>query len=163
MEKNAWHVSKQVAAKVDDAPVLKEYTNGRLSETAEKLFILNFYVINCCWNALENSKSQVPGAAYFRLMENFIDEHYIPRCTLFISVAIPAKRKWRTQVSVPGVSMTDGWDQKLRGSLSRCLTNRILIQLSLVLLLLLPLLLFYYLFIFITIIIINITLSIHLF
>ena len=65
-KKNAWYVSKQVAARVDNGPVLKEYTNGRLSETAEKLFILNFYVIKCCWNALENSKSQVPGAAYFR-------------------------------------------------------------------------------------------------
>ena len=83
MEKNAWHVSKQVAERIDDAPVLKEYINSKLSETPEELFFFNSCELECYGNASENSKSKVPGAAYFRKIENLIDEHYI-RGELFI-------------------------------------------------------------------------------
>ena len=42
MGKNAWHVCKQVAERIDDAPVLKDYISSRVSESPEGLFFLFF-------------------------------------------------------------------------------------------------------------------------
>lgn len=36
VEKNAWHVCKQVAERIDDAPVLKDYISSRVSESPEE-------------------------------------------------------------------------------------------------------------------------------
>ena len=38
MEKNAWYDCKQVAERIDDAPVLKDYISSRVSESSEELF-----------------------------------------------------------------------------------------------------------------------------
>ena len=36
VEKNAWHFCKQVAERIDDAPVLKDYISSRVSESPEE-------------------------------------------------------------------------------------------------------------------------------
>jgi len=77
MEKNAWHVCKQVAERIDDAPVLKNYISSRLSESSEELFFFNASELNAYRNASENSKAEIPGAAYFRKIESFIEDHYV--------------------------------------------------------------------------------------
>ena len=40
MEKNAWYVCGQVAERIDDAPILKDYIKSKVSEPPEKLFFL---------------------------------------------------------------------------------------------------------------------------
>lgn len=62
MEKNAWHVCKQVAERIDDAPVLMNYISSRLSESSEELFFFNASELNAYRNASENSKGEIPGA-----------------------------------------------------------------------------------------------------
>ena len=41
MAKNAWYVSEQIAERIDDALVLKEYIHSHFSETSEELFFFN--------------------------------------------------------------------------------------------------------------------------
>ena len=40
MEKNAWHVCKQVAERIDDAPVLKDYISSRVSLSKSYSFLM---------------------------------------------------------------------------------------------------------------------------
>ena len=77
MEKNAWHVCKMVAERIDEAPVLNEYINSRVSEPPEELFFFNSTELNTYRNASVNNKMQVPGSAYFTKIEKFIDKHYL--------------------------------------------------------------------------------------
>ena len=77
MEKNAWHVCKQVAERIDDAPVLKDYISSRVSESLEELFFFNASELNTYRNASENSKAEIPGAAYLSKIESFIEDHYV--------------------------------------------------------------------------------------
>ncbi|CAH3135445.1 unnamed protein product, partial [Porites lobata] len=77
MEKNAWHVCKQVAERIDDAPVLKDYITSRVSESPEELFFFNASELNTYRNASENSKAEIPGAAYLNKIESFIEDHYV--------------------------------------------------------------------------------------
>ena len=76
MEKNAWHVCKQVAERIDDPPVLKDYISSRVSESPEELFFFDASELNTYRNASENSKAEIPGAAYFSKIESFIEDHY---------------------------------------------------------------------------------------
>jgi len=76
-EKNAWHVCKQVTERIDDAPVLKNCISSRLSESSEELFFFNASELNAYRNASENSKAEIPGAACFRMIESFIEDHYV--------------------------------------------------------------------------------------
>ncbi|CAH3040108.1 unnamed protein product, partial [Pocillopora meandrina] len=41
MEKNAWYVCSQVAERIDDAPVLKDYIKSKVSESPDELFFFN--------------------------------------------------------------------------------------------------------------------------
>ena len=77
VEKNAWHVCKQVAERIDDAPVLKDYISSRVSESPEELFFFNASELNTYRNASENSKAGIPGAAYLSKIESFIEDHYV--------------------------------------------------------------------------------------
>ena len=77
MEKNAWHVCKQVEERIDDVPVLNEYISSMVSESPEELFFFNVSELNMCRNASENSKTEIPGAAYFSKIETFIENHYV--------------------------------------------------------------------------------------
>ena len=77
MEKNAWHVCKMVTERIDDAPVLNEYINSKVSELPEKLFFFNSTQLNTYRNASVNNKMKVPGSAYFIKIEKFIDKHYV--------------------------------------------------------------------------------------
>ena len=77
MEKNAWHVCEQVAERIDDVPVLNEYIGSRVSESPEELFFFNVSELNMYRNASENSKTEIPGAAYFSKIETFIENHYV--------------------------------------------------------------------------------------
>jgi len=40
MEKNAWYVCSQVAERIDDAPVLKDYIKSKVREPPGELFVL---------------------------------------------------------------------------------------------------------------------------
>ena len=41
MEKNAWYVCGQVAKRIDDAPILKEYIKSKVSEPPDELFFFS--------------------------------------------------------------------------------------------------------------------------
>ena len=70
MEKNAWYVCNQVAERIDDAPVLKEYINSKVSEPPDELFFFNSVYLDNYRGASERNKAQVPSAAYFRKISN---------------------------------------------------------------------------------------------
>ena len=76
MDKNASHVCRQVAERIVDAPVLKDYISRRVSESPEDLFFFNASELNTYRNASENSKAEIPNAAYFSKIESFIEDHY---------------------------------------------------------------------------------------
>ena len=75
MEKNAWYVCNQVAERIDDAPVLKEYIKSKVSESPDELFFFNSVYLDNCRGASERNKAQVPGATYFRKIESFMKDH----------------------------------------------------------------------------------------
>ena len=41
MERNVWYVCSQVAERIDDAPVLKEYIKSKVSEPPDELFFFD--------------------------------------------------------------------------------------------------------------------------
>ena len=47
-----------------------------MSESPEELFFFNASELNTYRNASENSKAEIPGAAYFSKIESFIEDHY---------------------------------------------------------------------------------------
>ena len=77
MEKNAWYVCSQVAERIDDALVLKEYIKSKVSEPPDELFFFNSVYLDNYRGASERNKAEVPGAAYFRKIESFVEDHYI--------------------------------------------------------------------------------------
>ncbi|CAH3033710.1 unnamed protein product, partial [Porites lobata] len=77
MEKNAWYVCSQVAERIDDAPVLKDYIKSKVSESPDELFFFNSVYLDNYRGASERNKEQVPGGAYFRKIESFMEDHYI--------------------------------------------------------------------------------------
>ena len=74
---NAWYVSEQIAERIDDAPVLKEYIHCLLSETSEELFFVNKPYIDSYRDASEKTKDKVPGLSYIRKFESFDEKHYV--------------------------------------------------------------------------------------
>lgn len=46
MAKNAWYVCSQVAERIDDHPVLKDYIKSKVSELPEELFFFNSAHLN---------------------------------------------------------------------------------------------------------------------
>ena len=44
---------------------MKDYISSRVSESLEELFFFNSSELNTYRNASENSKAEIPGAAYF--------------------------------------------------------------------------------------------------
>ena len=77
MERNAWHVCKMVSERIDDAPMLSEYINSRVSEPPEEMFFFDSTELNAYRSASVNTKMQLPGAAYFMKIEKFIQDHYV--------------------------------------------------------------------------------------
>ena len=94
MEKNAWYVCCQVAERIDDAPVLKEYIKSKVSEPPDELFFFNSVYLDNYRGASERNKAEVPGAAYFRKIESFVEDHYI-RGELFMEFCRDACRESR--------------------------------------------------------------------
>ena len=94
MEKNAWYVCSQVAERIDDAPVLKEYIKSKVSEPPDELFFFNSVYLDSYRGASERNKAEVPGAAYFRKIESFVEDHYI-RGELFMEFCRDACRESR--------------------------------------------------------------------
>ena len=94
MEKNAWYVCSQVAERIDDAPVLKEYIKSKVSEPPDELFFFNSVYLDNYRGASERNKAEVPGAAYFRKIESFVEDHYI-RGELFMEFCRDACRESR--------------------------------------------------------------------
>ena len=58
-------------------------------------------------NASENSKAEIPGEAYFRKIESFIEDHHV-RGELRMPVIA---KEMQAPHSVPGVPTTDGCNQ----------------------------------------------------
>ena len=58
-------------------PVLEDYISSRVNESPEKLFFFNASELNTYRNASENSKAEIPGAAYLSKIESFIEDHYV--------------------------------------------------------------------------------------
>lgn len=54
-----------------------------MSESPEELFFFNASELNTYRNASENSKAEIPGAAYLSKIESFIEDHYV-RGELFL-------------------------------------------------------------------------------
>ena len=77
MEKNDWYVCSQVAERIDDAPVLKEYIKSKVSVSPDELFFFSSVYLDNYRGASERNKAQVPGAAYFRKIESLMEDHYI--------------------------------------------------------------------------------------
>ena len=77
MEKNAWYVCSQVAERIDDVPVLKEHIKSKVSQPPDELFFFNFVYLDNSRSASEKNKAQLPGAAYFRKIESFMEDHYV--------------------------------------------------------------------------------------
>ena len=94
MEKNAWYVCSQIAERIDDAPVFTEYIKSKVSEPPDELFFFNSFYLNNYRGASERNKAQVPGAAYFRKIESFMEDYYI-RGELFMEFCRDACRESR--------------------------------------------------------------------
>ena len=77
MAKNAWYVSEQIAERIDDAHVLKEYIHSHLSETSEELFFFDKPYIDSYRDASEKTKDKVPGSSYIHKIESFVEKHYV--------------------------------------------------------------------------------------
>ena len=63
-----------------------------MSESPEELFFFNVSELNMYRNASENSKTEIPGAAYFSKIETFIENHYV-RGQLFFEFSRDACKK----------------------------------------------------------------------
>ena len=98
MEKNAWYVCSQVAERIDDAPVLKDYIKSKVSESPDELFFFNSVYLDNYRGASERNKEQAPGAAYFRKIESFMEDHYI-RGELFMEFCRDACKESREESS----------------------------------------------------------------
>ena len=62
MEKNAWYVCGQVAERIDDAPILKEYIKSKVSEPPDELFFFSSSHLDRYWSASGRNKMEFPGA-----------------------------------------------------------------------------------------------------
>ena len=98
MEENAWYVCSQVAERIDDAPVLKDYIKSKVSESPDELFFFNSVYLDNYRGASERNKEQAPGAAYFRKIESFMEDHYI-RGELFMEFCRDACKESREESS----------------------------------------------------------------
>ena len=98
MEKNAWYVCSQVAERIDDTPVLKDYIKSKVSESPDELFFFNSVYLDNYRGASERNKEQAPGAAYFRKIESFMEDHYI-RGELFMEFCRDACKESREESS----------------------------------------------------------------
>ena len=125
MEKNTWHVCRQVAERIDDVPVLKERINSRVSELPGKLYFFNSVHLDNYRAASARNKTQVPGEAYFRKVESFIEDHYVGG-ELLTEFCRDACKESGEGSDVLGILTTDGWDQKQREFHNLCLTQTIL-------------------------------------
>ena len=68
--------------------------------------------LNTYRNASENSKAEIPGAAYFSKIESFIEDPMSGESFFFNFVGMPVNSKeMKPTHSVPGVPTTDRWGQ----------------------------------------------------
>ena len=77
MEKNAWYVCSQVAERIDDDPILKDYIKSKVSEPAKELFFFSPSHLDRYRSASGRNKLEFPGAVYFRKIESFMEDNYI--------------------------------------------------------------------------------------
>ena len=111
MEKNAWYVCGQVAKRIDDAPILKDYIKSKVSEPPEKLFFFSSSHLDRYRSASGRNKMEFPGAVYFRNIESFMEDNYI-RGELFVEFCRDAAAYRRPPISVLAVLTIAGWDQR---------------------------------------------------
>ena len=114
MAKNARYVCSQVAERIDDAPVLKDYIKSKVSDSPDELFFFNSVYLDNYRGASERNKEQAPGAALTSERSN-----RLWKTTIFVenflwnSVVMPVKsQEKKVPISVPGVLTIDGSVQK---------------------------------------------------
>lgn len=75
MRENAWMVARELANRLDGAPVLSEYIHGLVAEPIEEQFFdrenIKLYSASSV-----NMKNTVPGAGYIRKTLEFFDTHF---------------------------------------------------------------------------------------
>ena len=89
MAKNAWYVCGQVAERIDDASILKEYIKSKVSEPPDELFFFSSSHLDRYRSASGRNEMEFPGAIYFRKIESFMEDNYI-RGELFIEFCLDA-------------------------------------------------------------------------
>ena len=89
MAKNAWYVCGQVAERIDDASILKEYIKSKVSEPPDELFFSSSSHLDRYRSASGRNKMEFPGVIYFRKIESFMEDNYI-RGELFIEFCLDA-------------------------------------------------------------------------
>ena len=62
MEKNAWYVCGQVAERIDDAPILKDYIKSKVGEPPEELLFFSSSHLDGYRSASGRNKMEFPGA-----------------------------------------------------------------------------------------------------
>ena len=77
MEKNAWSVAQNIAARIDDTPVLGNYITALISDGPnDAFFIFEDLLQKFHRSTSETAKEAVPGAAYIKKVKTFYEMHY---------------------------------------------------------------------------------------
>ena len=76
MEKNAWWVSKELAYRIDAAPVFNEYIHSFVTVKPEEAFFFNREYITQFNKSTGENQTEIPGYYYCVKIMKFIKDHY---------------------------------------------------------------------------------------
>ena len=76
IERNAWKVANEIAARIDDAPVHSEYIKCFVAHKGEDGLFFNQDYLKEYMSKSGERKKDVPGAAYMKKIVSFRDTHY---------------------------------------------------------------------------------------
>jgi hypothetical protein len=77
MARNAWHVSEDLANRLDGAPVLSSYIHGLVSCKPEEQFFFNKNELRAYIASSASTRKDLPGGAYITKIYDFMDHHYV--------------------------------------------------------------------------------------
>ena len=69
-------MAHEVAAKIDDAPVLSEYIKCLESDKPDEMLFFNQDILKECNSKSTDQKKEVPGASYIKKITDFRNTHY---------------------------------------------------------------------------------------
>ena len=127
MEKNAWYVCSQVAERIDDAPVLKEYIKSKVSEPPDELFFFNLFTSITIGVHQKETKQKCLVQHTSERSNRLWKTTIFVENSLWNSVVMPVgSQEMEVPISVLGVLTIDGSDQKRREFRNLCQTKTIL-------------------------------------